>query len=129
MQDLPPTKRYYTISEVAKIFGVSVPKLRFWEDNFPSLKIQRNRAGDRVFQQKDLEHLRMIYELVEERRFTLEGARNYIKTKQHKQPENAEVIARLQKLRGFLLQLREDIAEAQKNEQKPDRRVEEREFS
>ncbi len=128
MQELPTNKRYYTISEVARIFDVSVPKLRFWEDNFPSLKIGRNRAGDRVFMQKDLEHLRTIYELVEERRFTLEGARNYIKTKQHKQPENAEIVAKLQKLRGFLLQLREDIAEAEreKAESKP---VREKEFS
>lgn len=100
LEQLTPTKRYYSISEVSRIFGLSVAKLRFWEENFPSLKIQRNRSGERVFQQKDLEHLRLIYELVEERRFTLEGARNYIKTKQHKQPESAEMLARLQNCGG-----------------------------
>ncbi len=110
LEQLPPTKRYYTISEVSRIFGLSVAKLRFWEENFPSLKIQRNKSGERVFQYKDLEHLRTIYELVEEKRFTLEGARNHIKNKQHKQSENAEVLARLQKLRGFLVELREEIA-------------------
>lgn len=109
LDQLPPTKRYYTISEVSRIFGLSVAKLRFWEENFPSLKIERNRSGERVFTKKDLEHLRLIYELVEEKRFTLEGARNHIKNKQHKQPENAEVLARLQKLRGFLVELREEI--------------------
>lgn len=109
LEPLSPTKRYYSISEVSRIFGLSVAKLRFWEENFPSLKIQRNRSGERVFQHKDLEHLQFIYELVEERRFTLEGARNYIKTKQRKQSENAEVLARLQRLRGFLVELREEI--------------------
>lgn len=109
LDQLSPTKRYYSISEVSRIFGLSVAKLRFWEENFPTLKIQRNRSGERVFQHKDLEHLQFIYELVEERRFTLEGARNYIKTKQRKQSENAEILARLQRLRGFLVELREDI--------------------
>lgn len=109
LEQLSPTKRYYSISEVSRIFGLSVAKLRFWEENFPSLKIQRNRSGERVFTQKDLEHLQLIYELVEERRFTLEGARNYIKNKQHKQSEYAEVLARLQRLRGFLVELREEI--------------------
>ena len=109
LDQLSPTKRYYSISEVSRIFGLSVAKLRFWEENFPSLKIERNRSGERIFKQKDLEHLQVIYELVEERRFTLEGARNYIKNKQHKQSENAEVLARLQRLRGFLVELREEI--------------------
>jgi len=109
LDQLSPTKRYYSISEVSRIFGLSVAKLRFWEENFPSLKIQRNRSGERVFQHKDLEHLQLIYELVEERRFTLEGARNYIKNKQHKQSETAELLARLQRLRGFMVELREEI--------------------
>lgn len=115
LDQLPPTKRYFTISEVSRIFGLSVAKLRFWEEHFPSLKIERNRSGERIFKQKDLEHLRLIYELVEEKRFTLEGARNHIKNKQHKQSENSEVLARLQKLRGFLVELRDEISAAETN--------------
>lgn len=110
MENLPSNKLYYTISEVARLFDVSVPKLRFWEENFPSLKIDRTKSGDRKFNRKDIEHLQMIYELVEEKRLTLEGARKFIKNKEHRVQENALVIDQLQQLRAFLVILREKVA-------------------
>ncbi|MCY7351803.1 MAG: MerR family transcriptional regulator [Cytophagaceae bacterium] len=116
MENLPINKRYYTISEVARLFDVSIPKLRFWEENFPSLKIERDKSGDRKFTRKDIEHLQMIYELVEEKRLTLEGARKYIKNKEHKIQENAQYIAQLQQVRAFLLVLREKVAETGKED-------------
>ncbi len=109
MEKLPTNKRYYSISEVARIFDFSVPKVRYWEDFF-ALKIDRNRSNDRIFTQKDLEHLQLIYQLVELKGYTLEGARNHLKNKEHKLPPNAEVLDKLQGLRAFLIHLREEMA-------------------
>jgi DNA-binding transcriptional MerR regulator len=100
------TKKYYGIAEVAKMFGMEISKIRFWEEKFPTLKLQRNKAGDRIFTHKDIEHLELIYDLVENRRFTLEGARNYIKNREHKLNHNTDLIDSLLELRKFLVDLR-----------------------
>jgi|GEM_PF-309169 len=110
--NIPANKRYYSISEVAKIFDFSVPKVRYWEEFF-ALKIKRNGANDRAFTYKDLQHLQLIYQLVESKGYTLEGARNHLKNKEHKQPENAELLDKLQGLRTFLVHLREEMAAVQ----------------
>lgn len=106
--NIPANKRYYSISEVAKIFDFSVPKVRYWEDFF-SLKIDRNKSNDRIYTKKDLERLQLIYQLVELKGYTLEGARNHLKNKEHKLPENAELLDKLQGLRAFLVHLREEM--------------------
>ena len=74
-------KRYYGIREVADLFGVNISRLRFYEKEFPSLKPRKNRAGDRIYTKDDIEHLKEIFSLVEEKGYTLQGAREYLKSR------------------------------------------------
>ena len=79
MQINLPDKRYYKIGEVAKAFDVNTSLIRFWENEFEILKPKKNKKGNRLFTPEDLENLKMIYFLVKEKGFTLEGAKNKLK--------------------------------------------------
>ena len=72
-------KQYYSISEVAEMFNVNQSTLRFWEKEFDNVNPKKNRKGNRLFSLKDIEALKIIYHLVKDRGFTLEGARKQIK--------------------------------------------------
>ena len=99
-------KRYYTIGEVAEIFDVSKSLIRFWDSEFEVLKPHKNSKGDRRFTPKNLEQMQLIYELVRERGFTLEGAKREIKRLKTYERERAAVIERLEELKGFLEELK-----------------------
>lgn len=75
------TKLYYSIGEVAEMFGVSNSLIRYWESEFKILKLTKNSKGDRRFMVKDIRTLERIYTLVKERGFTLEGANKELKKK------------------------------------------------
>ena len=79
MQINLPDKRYYKIGEVAKAFDVNTSLIRFWENEFDVLKPKKNKKGNRLFTPEDLDNLKMIYFLVKEKGFTLEGAKNKLK--------------------------------------------------
>jgi DNA-binding transcriptional MerR regulator len=102
-------KRYYSIGEVATMLQVNHSLIRFWESEFDVLKPKKNKKGDRQFTKQDIETLRLIYDLVKEKGYTLQGARDFIKAKGHKKQEHAEVIASLKKLRTFLSELRRGL--------------------
>jgi DNA-binding transcriptional MerR regulator len=74
-----PEKRYYSIGELAKAFQVNTSLLRFWEGEFDILKPKKNAKGNRMFTPEDLKNLQIIYHLVKERGFTLEGAKLHLK--------------------------------------------------
>jgi len=74
-----PEKRYYKIGEVAKAFGLNTSHIRFWEKEFDILKPKKNKKGNRLFTQEDLKNLKLIYYLVKEKGFTLEGAKSKMK--------------------------------------------------
>ena len=78
MQINLPDKRYYKIGEVAKAFDVNTSLIRFWENEFEVLKPKKNKKGNRLFTPEDLENLKLIYFLVKEKGFTLEGAKKKI---------------------------------------------------
>ena len=75
------SKLYYTIGEVAEMFGVSNSLIRYWETEFKALKPTKNKKGDRRFTVKDIRTLERIYTLVKERGFTLEGAKKELRSK------------------------------------------------
>ncbi len=106
-------KRYYTIREVADMFSFDISKVRYWTDNFPTLKnkVKRNRGGDRMYTKEDIRQLEIIYQLVEERGYTLKGARKYLENKEFKQENNTELVDSLLELRKFLLDLRAALDE------------------
>ena len=70
---------YYSISEVASMLNLEAYVLRFWEKEFPHLRPKKNRAGNRTYQQKDIEQLLQIKHLLYDKGFTIDGARNLLK--------------------------------------------------
>ena len=66
-------KLFYSIGEVAKKYNVNVSLIRFWEKEFDILKPKKNKKGNRMFTKKDMQNLDVIFHLVKERGFTLEG--------------------------------------------------------
>jgi len=78
MKDFNLKKLYYSISEVSKITEVEQYVLRYWETEFDQLKPQKNRAGNRVFTNKDIQLILQIKSLLREKRYTIEGAKNIL---------------------------------------------------
>ena len=99
------TKSYYTIGKVATMFKVNQSLIRFWENEFDVLKPKKNGKGDRLFRPEDVKNLKLIYTLLRERKYTLEGAKDFIK-KNKKVDEKFEMIEKLKKLKSFLLELK-----------------------
>lgn len=107
--DKPTEKLYYTIGEVAKMFEVNTSLIRFWEKEFDIIRPKKNKKGNRLFTKKDVDNFHIIYHLVKERGFTLEGAKKKLKDNKEETIETAEVVIRLKKIRQFLKELKESI--------------------
>ena len=106
------TKLYYSIGEVAEMFGVTTSLIRYWESEFTFLRPKKNRKGDRQFTKKDILYLEKIYHLVKERGFTLEGAKKELKKKNTTSTplsKKSEVITKLKKLKSNLSSLRDSL--------------------
>ena len=102
------TKRYYTISEVAKIFSVSNSLLRYWEKEFDKLNPVKGRNGVRRYTVKDVHLLNEIYQLVKERGFTIDGAKKELSGKRKSQTSEKETLLdRLGEIRERLVRLRD----------------------
>ena len=79
-----PKKLYYSIGEIAKAFNVKTSLIRFWDNEFDALKPKKNAKGNRKFTSEDIKTLKLIYSLVKEQGYTLDGAKSYIKSKKEK---------------------------------------------
>jgi DNA-binding transcriptional MerR regulator len=102
-------KQYYAISEVAKWFKVNTSLLRFWENEFDVLKPRKNRKGDRLFRPEDVKNLQLIYQLLRQRKYTIDGAKEYIKTNKKKADIQLQLTNTLQKFKSFLLDLKANL--------------------
>ena len=78
MKDLSIKKLYYSISEVSKITEVEQYVLRYWETEFEQLKPQKNRAGNRIYTNKDIKLILQIKNLLRDQKYTIEGAKNIL---------------------------------------------------
>ncbi|MCF8464169.1 MAG: MerR family transcriptional regulator [Flavobacteriales bacterium] len=108
-KEKPITKLYYSIGEVAKMFDVNNSLIRFWEKEFDILKPKKNAKGNRLFTQKDVDNLKIIFHLVKERGFTLEGAKKKLRENKSDSTPNEEIVERLKEIRGFLVELRDNL--------------------
>lgn len=81
MKDLSIKKLYYSISEVSRITGIEQYVLRYWESEFESLKPQKNRAGNRIYTNKDIQLIIKITSLLRDKKYTIEGARKILESK------------------------------------------------
>lgn len=102
-------KLYYSIGEVADMFDVNTSLIRFWEKEFDIIKPKKNKKGNRSFTVADIENVRLIHYLVKERGFTLQGAKLKLKDGTQDAMKEAEVANRLQKVRSFLLELKDNL--------------------
>ena len=98
-------KQYYSIGEVANMFGVNTSLVRFWENEFDILEPRKNRKGDRFFKPSDIKNLQLIHDLLRRRKFTIEGAKAFLK-KNKQADEKYAMIQSLQRMRSFLLELK-----------------------
>jgi DNA-binding transcriptional MerR regulator len=102
-------KIYYTIGEVAELFEVNASLIRFWETEFDFLSPQKNKKGNRLFTREDINKIRIIYHLVKEKGYTLQGARERIRSNREDVEKQVEIIDSLQRIKSFLLELKNDL--------------------
>lgn len=107
--ELSPDKRYYSIGEVAKAFNVNASLIRFWDKEFDILKPKKNAKGNRLFTPEDVKNLQLIYHLVKERGFTLDGARTHLKEGQKKTLDKYEIISKLETIKKQLTDMKNSL--------------------
>lgn len=105
----PTEKLYYSIGEVCKILDVNASLVRFWEKEFDILKLKKNKKGNRLFTKDDLDNIKLIYHLVKVRGFTLQGAKDKLKSGKTNAKSEAEVVQSLEKVKSFLLDLKSQL--------------------
>jgi len=101
-------KMYYPIGTVADMFKVNQSLVRFWENEFDILKPKKNGKGDRLFRPEDVKNLKLIYHLLRERKYTIEGAKEFLKNSK-KANEKFAMIESLKKLKDFLHELKANL--------------------
>jgi DNA-binding transcriptional MerR regulator len=102
-------KQYYPISTVATWFKVNTSLLRFWENEFDILKPRKNRKGDRMFRPEDVKNLQLIHHLLREKKYTIDGAREFLKGNRKKAETQLQLTQTLQKFKSFLLELKANL--------------------
>lgn len=116
-------KLYYSISEVSEMFEINASTIRFWEKEFEVLKPTKNKKGNRLFTQKDIDLIKQIVELVKQQGFTIQGAKEQLKSKSSKKIiapsigipfnsttiKNVEVINKLKDIKAKLIDLGEGL--------------------
>lgn len=101
-------KMYYPIGKVAEMFKVNQSLIRFWENEFDALKPKKNGKGDRLFRPEDIKTLQLIHHLIRERKYTMEGAKDFIK-KNKKADEKFATIESLKRIKAFLNELKANL--------------------
>lgn len=100
---------YYSIGEVANMFNVNTSLIRYWEKEFDIIKPHKNKKGNRLFTQQDVDNFHLIYHLVKERGMTLKGAKLKLKENPQSTEENFELIKRLKEIRETLISIRDNL--------------------
>ena len=110
--ELPPIpdKLYFRIGEVAGLVGVEPHVLRYWENEFRSIRPTKSQRGQRVYSRRDVEHLRRVRSLLYEQGFTIAGAKKALRARGAEPHEQDDPTLRAgTKAREALLALRQEI--------------------
>lgn len=102
-------KKYYTIGEVALQLGIATSLIRFWESEFDIIKPKKNRKGNRQFTAEDIDNVKLIYHLVRERGYTLQGAKDMIKKGPVETKSKIQMIDSLKEIKAFLLEIKNQL--------------------
>ena len=108
-KDKEITKLFYSIGEVAEMFKVNTSHIRFWEKEFDIIKPQKNKKGNRQFTKEDIDNFYLIFHLVKERGFTLEGAKMKLKQNKEETVNHIEIVKSLNKIKDFLLEMKKEL--------------------
>ena len=103
-----PEKRYYSIGEVAKAFGVNTSLLRFWEKEFDQIKPKKKQSGIRKYTPEDVKRIQLVYHLVKEKGLTIDGAKRQLKMQSQDDPKTV-LLEKLQKLKADLERFRDQL--------------------
>ena len=103
-------KLYYSIGEVSRMFQVNPSLIRFWEKEFSIIHPQKNKKGNRVFTAKDIDNFRLIYNLVKEKGYTIQGARDHLAKHKSEAEKNMEIIKSLQEIRSILIEVGRELS-------------------
>ncbi|RMG81853.1 MAG: MerR family transcriptional regulator [Bacteroidetes bacterium] len=109
LNQLSDEKLYYTIGEVADMFNVNTSLIRYWEKEFDIIKPKKNKKGNRLFTKEDVNNFYIIYHLVKERGFTLDGAKKKLKENKNDTINNIEMVKTLEKVKSFLLEIKSNL--------------------
>ncbi len=104
-KEIKVEKLYYSIGEVAKMFDVNTSLIRFWEKEFDIIKPKKNKKGNRLFTQKDIDNFHIIYHLVKEKGMTLKGAKKKMKENKDDTEHNFEIVRSLEQIKEMLTDL------------------------
>ena len=107
-------KYYYSIGEVADMFGVNTSMIRYWEKEFDVLRPRKNKKGNRLFTERDVRYVHVIYQLLKVKGYTLAGAKAALKERFSDYEERIILLETLGKTRDFLVDLDKAMAEKQK---------------
>lgn len=108
-KDREISKLYYSMGEVTKMFNVNASQIRYYEREFDILKPKKNKKGNRLFTAEDIENLKLILSLVKEKGYTLQGAKDFLKSNRNQALENQRVLDSLERLKAFLLDVRKSL--------------------
>jgi len=102
-------KLFYPIGEVAEMFNLPTSTVRFWEQEFDVLKPKKNKKGNRLFTNEDVDNLRIIYKLVKEDGYTLSGAKTHLKEMKKNVSGNEPIKKSLLHIRKQLEELKKEL--------------------
>lgn len=91
------------------MFDVNASLIRFWEKEFSIIKPKKNKKGNRMFTSKDVDNFRLIFHLVKEKGYTLEGAKKQLREKREYTENQVEMLKSLKKIRSFLMDLKAEM--------------------
>lgn len=97
------------MGEVTKMFNVNASQIRFYEKEFDIIQPKKNKKGNRLFTPEDISNLKIIFNLIKEKGYTLQGARDFLKNNKNEAKENQRVIDSLHRLKTFLLDVRDNL--------------------
>lgn len=103
------SKLYYPIGEVADMFDVNTSMIRFYENEFEILQPKKNAKGNRLFRPEDIENLKIIFHLIKDKGFTLQGAKDYMKTNKNEVQDHQKIIDSLEKIKSFMNELKQQL--------------------
>lgn len=109
LKDEDIQKLFYSIGEVAALFNVNASLIRFYEKEFEQLHPAKSVKGNRQFTKSDIEILKLIFQLINENGYTIEGARNYLKTNYQTARNRQQQINALTELKFFLTELKNNL--------------------